>query len=100
MRDAGTVLDSVPQPVDFIFSNTPIAAGTILNVNNYYAITVKRSGSANKCDILLASGRNRTLNSRITTFTGTLWVDLPEEDLWFRVWTDAAKITDGQAYDS
>ena len=39
-------------------------------------------------------------DSRITTFTGTLWVDLPDEDLWFTIWTDAAKMSDGQAYDS
>lgn len=97
---SGVVLDSVPQPVDFVFSNSPVAGGNVLVPGNYYAITVKRSGAANKCDILLTSGNNRVENSRITTFTGTLWVDLPEEDLWFRVWTDSAKISDGQAYDT
>jgi hypothetical protein len=97
---AGVVLDSVPQPIDFVFSNSPVAAGNVLIPGNYYAATIKRAGSANKCDILIAVGNDRVTNSRITTFTGSLWVDIPEQDLWFRVWTDAAKISDGQAYES
>lgn len=100
LEDMGVVLDSVPQPVDFVFSNSPVAAGNVLVAGNYYAIAIKRSGSANKCDILMDVGSNLIPNSRITTFTGTLWVDIPEEQLWFRVWTDAAKVSDGQAYES
>lgn len=100
LQAAGVELDSVPQPVDFVFSNTPIAAGTVLSVGSYYAVAIKRAGSADKCDILIAVGNDTVDNSRITTFTGTLWVDIPEEDLWFKVWTDAAKISDGQAYEA
>ena len=36
----------------------------------------------------------------MTTFASTLWVDIPTEQMWFRVWTDAAKLSDGQAYDA
>jgi hypothetical protein len=100
LQDAGVVLDSVPQPVDFIFSNSSVAAGTILTVDKYYAIAVKRSGSANKCDILISVGNDLVPNSRMTTFTGSLWIDIPEQDLWFRIWTDAAKVSDGQAYEA
>lgn len=96
---AGIVLDSVPQPVDFVFSNSPVATGNSMVPGQYYALTIKRSGSANQCDILVATGQDLITNSRITTFTGTLWVDIPDQDLWFRVWTDAAKVSDGQAYD-
>jgi len=99
LQDAGIVLDSVPQPVDFVFSNSPIAGGNVMVPGQYYALAIKRSGSANQCDILVATGQNLIDNSRITTFTGTLWVDIPDQDLWFVVWTDAAKISDGQAYD-
>lgn len=100
LQASGVVLDSVPQPVDFVFSNSPIAGGNVLIPGNYYALTVKRSGAANKCDILLTSSANLIDNSRMTTFTGTIWADLPEEDLWFRVHTDSAKISDGKAYDT
>ena len=96
----GIKLDSVPQPVDFIFSNTPAAVGNLIIPGKYYAVTIKRSGSADKCDILISNGKNLIENSRITTFTGTLWADIPEEDLWFIIWSDAAKVSDGQAYDN
>ena len=52
----GIVLDSVPQPVDFIFSNSPIANGSLMVPGQYYAVTIKRSGSANQCSILVAVG--------------------------------------------
>lgn len=100
LQSSGVVLDSVPQPVDFVFSNSPIAAGNVLIPGQYYALAIKRSGSANKCDILIDVGSAIIPNSRITTFTGSLWVDIPEEQLWFRVWHDAAKVSDGQAYES
>lgn len=100
LEDQGILLDSVPQPVDFVFSNSPIAGGNVLTPGNYYAVTAKRSGSANKCDLILASGSPTVENSMVTTFTGSLWVDTPAEQLWFRIWTDAAKVSDGQAYDT
>jgi hypothetical protein len=100
LQATGVVLDSVPQPVDFVFSNSPIASGNVLIPGAYYAIAVKRSGSANKCDILIDVGKAIIPDSRITTFTGSLWIDIPEEQLWFRIWTDAAKVSDGQAYES
>jgi hypothetical protein len=96
---AGTLLDSVPQPVDFVFSNSSVAGGNVMTVGQYYAVAMKRSGAANQCDILLAVGQDLVPNSEITTFSGNLWVDIPDEDLWFRIWTDAAKVSDGQAYD-
>lgn len=97
---AGTQLDSVPQPVDFVFSNSPIAGGNLMVPGQYYAVTIKRSGAANQCDILIAVGSNVIQNSIITTFAGNLWVDITDEQLWFRVWTDAAKVSSGQAYDA
>lgn len=105
LKAMGIVLDdgygiSVPQPVDFVFSNSPIASGNTLTVGSYYAFTLKRAGSANKCDILIDTGSDILTNSRVTMFTGTVWVDLPEQDLWFRICTDAAKVTDGQGYES
>lgn len=100
LQGLGVQLDGNPQPIDFIFSNTSVANGTTINPGSYYAVTVKRSGSADKCDILIAAGSNDIPNARVTVFTGTTWVDIPEDNLWFRVYTDAAKITDGQAYET
>ena len=96
---AGYVLNSIPQPIDFVFSNSPVANGSLMVPGQYYAVTVKRSGAANQCDLLIAVGGDVIPNSRITTFASTLWVDITSEQMWFEVWTDAAKLSDGQAYD-
>jgi hypothetical protein len=96
----GVKLDTVPQPVDFIFSNTPVGSGLLIKPDHYYAITVKRAGSADTCEMQVAVGGNVKNNTRTTLFNGSVWVDVPEESLWFRVYTDAAKISDGQAYDN
>jgi hypothetical protein len=100
LQATGVLLDSVPQPVDFIFSNSPVAGGNILTPGSFYAVALKRSGAANQCDILMATGNPTVPNSRITTFTSILWVDIPEQQLWFEIWTDAAKVSDGQAYEN
>lgn len=99
LQTNGILLDGYAQPVDFVFSNTPIAAGG-LTPGSFYAFTVKRSGSADKCNILMPVGGARVENSRVTIFNGTSWVDIQEENLWFQIWTDAAKVSDGQAYDA
>jgi len=99
LESNGVILDGYLQPVDFVFSNTPVASGS-LTVGNFYAVTVKRSGSANKCNLLMPVGNDRVDDSRVTIFNGTTWVDIQEEDLWFQVWTDSAKVSDGQAYDA
>lgn len=100
LQNSGNLLDSIPQPIDFIFSNSQVAGGNVLTVGNYYAFAIKRSGAANKCDLLIAVGSDSVINSRITIFTGSLWVDIPEQDLWFEIWNDTAKVSDGQAYES
>ena len=100
-KSQGIVLNDVPQPVDFVFTNSQISSATnnLIKPGNYYALTVNRSGSANAGTLFVATGNNNTDNSRLTLFNG-VWVDVPEEDLWYQVWTDAAKLADGQAYDA
>lgn len=100
LEDTGIILDGTPQPVDFILSNTSVASGNIIKAGNYYAFTLKRSGAANKCDIQVACGGDTVDDSRYTTFNGIIWIDIPSDDLWFKVYTDAAKVSDGQGYES
>lgn len=96
----GVQLGETPQPVDFIFSNTPVGTGAVIKAGSYYVVTMKRAGSADTCVIEAATGTDRLDNSQITFFNGAIWVDVPDEDLWFQVWTDSAKLSDGQAYDA
>lgn len=100
-EDQGYVLTDILQPVDFVFSDTLIGStnNTVITPDKYYAIAINRSGSAGTGELFTGVGNDRTDDSRLTLFAGS-WVDVPEEDLWFRVYHDAGKVADGQAYDS
>jgi len=101
LLDLGYVLTDVLQPVDFIFSDTQLGSTTnsIIVPGRFYAITFNRQGSAGTGSVVTGVGNNKIEDSRLTLFSGT-WVDVPEEDLWFQVWSDAAKVADGQGYDA
>lgn len=98
LRSIGYTLTDVAQPVDFIFSNTSISQPGGINVNRYYAVTFKRAGATDIGTIFAEVGNDWTENSRLTVFNSS-WVDVVEEDLWFQVYTDAAKHASGMAYD-
>jgi hypothetical protein len=100
LQAMGITLDSNPQPVDFIFSNTSAATGNAIVPGNYYTFTFKRVGSASTCDLMFATGSNESTTTWVSVFTGATWVDLTDESLWHQVHTDSVKITDGQAYES
>lgn len=100
LKDSGIELNTSPQPVDFIFSNTPVGSGLLIKPDHYYVIAIKRAGSADTCEIQVAMGGNEESNTRATLFNGSVWIDIPEESLWFKVYHDSAKVSDGQAYDN
>lgn len=102
LQSYGYVLNNVLQPVDFVFNATAVgsvASGGVIEAGKFYAVTVKRSGAAGTGTFLIGVGNNRVDDSHVTLFSG-VWVDVPEEDLWFQIWTNAAKVADGQAYDA
>lgn len=99
LRDYGYVLTDIPQPVDFVFNATNIGGGTIILPGQYYAITIKRSGAAISGVLAISTGSNSDADRRLALFN-SVWVDVPEESLWFQVWTDAAKVADGRGYDN
>lgn len=99
LKDAGYILNDLPQPVDFVLSGTSLGKSGSLKIGSYYAFTLKRSGAANLNNIRIGSASNLISDSMATIFSGESWVDLPEEDLWFKVWTDAVKVSDGLAYE-
>jgi hypothetical protein len=100
LQSNGIILSSVAQPVDFVFSNSSVANGNNITPNSYYAVTVKRAGAASVCDIMIAVSSNTGTTSMVTTFSGGLWVDISDQNLWYRVFTDAAKVSSGQAYEN
>ena len=98
----GYVLTDVLQPIDFVFSASSL--GNTINPtvvpNQFYMISVQRSGSAGTGALLLGVGSNiNGTNGQFSVFS-TSWNDVQGQELWFRVWTDAVKVADGQAYDA
>lgn len=98
LYDLGYVLTDTPQPVDFVFSSSKLSLPGGIEVGKYYVVTFRRSGGTSVGSIFAETGTDKTDNSRLTIFTG-IWTDVPEEDMWFQIWTDAAKVADGQGYD-
>lgn len=101
LEDYGYVLNNVLQPIDFVFSSTVLGlsgTGAVIVPDNFYCVTVKRSGNASSGTILVGVGNDRLDDSRMTLFSG-VWVDVPERDCYFQIWSDAAKVSSGSGYD-
>lgn len=96
----GYVLSDVLQPVDLVFSNTLLAntINPVIVPGKFYIFTIGRAGDASTGTLFTGIGNSQTTNDRFTIFTSE-WTDVPEEDLWYQVWSDSAKIADGFAYD-
>lgn len=101
LRDLGYVLNNVAQPIDLVFSASPLGSSTnsVITVGQYYAVVINRAGDASTGSIFAAAGATSNSDTRVSIYSG-LWTDIPQESLWFQVWTDAAKVSDGQGYDS
>lgn len=99
LLDKGFELSNVAQPIDIILSNTSLANKKI-EKDKFYAFTIKRSGTASKCDIKIYLGQDLTEDSRVTIFNGNYWTDIQSEDLWFEIYSDSAKITSAKIYEN
>lgn len=99
LLDKGFELSNVAQPIDIILSNTSLANKKI-EKDKFYAFTLKRSGTAAKCDIKIYIGQDLTEDSRVTIFNGNYWTDIQSEDLWFEIFADSAKVTSAKIYEN
>lgn len=102
LRNDGIVLTDIAQPVDVMFTNTRIGSytNTGITAGNYYVVTVQRAGDTTLGNLFTLTGRDYVSNSVFTEFNGTTWVDDPTLDLWFEVYSDSLKVSDGQGYDA
>lgn len=102
LEEQGVVLGATAVPVDFFFSNSDLAdperSGLVDGA--YYAITIKRSGSSATGTIFVPEARNEDLDLRTTIFSSSVWTDVQETSLWFKVWTSAVKVASGVVYDA
>ena len=97
--DRGYVLTDTLQPIDFVFNNSVLGGTSKVIEGKIYVISIGRSGDASNGTLFTGTGNSQTINDRLSIFTG-VWTDIPDEDLWYQVWTNTAKVSDGFGYDS
>jgi len=109
LEELGIILDDSKQVVDFVFTQSLLANPSVepaIEVGQYYMITVRRSGNISEGTIVLQEAANTdaepdvTDKMRMSVFSQNIWTDVPESDLWFRVYSDSVRITNGIAFDS
>lgn len=101
LESRGYVLTDVLQPIDLVYNNSILgnAANPVIVPGKYYAISIGRAGDSSTGTIFTGIGNSQVTDDRLSIFTGE-WTDVPEEDLWYQVWSDTAKVADGMAYDA
>jgi hypothetical protein len=94
-------LDTTYRPVDFYI---PVSAK--LTVGSYYIITVKNN-NINANDLYVASSISKWItNARKSTFAKVgltndgIWSDDTTKDLWFEIYSNAVKVSDGIYYEN
>ncbi len=102
MAKQGIDLDGYERIVDFTFTGSNIASSTNSNIeeDNYYILTIGRSGNADIGTILIEEASDRLDNSHMSVYDGTRWIDILDSDMWFVVYGDYVKAADGIAYDN
>jgi len=109
LAELGVSLNGSPQVVDFIFTQSLLANPNIepsIEPDKYYIITIRRSGNISNGTIVLQEAANtnaspdETDETIMAIFSQNVWTDVSDTDLWFRVYTDAIRLTSGTAFDS
>lgn len=100
LKNRGYVLTDVLQPIDLVFNNSILGSTTnpVIVPGKYYAISIGRAGDSSIGTLFMGIGNSQTTDDRLSIFTSE-WTDVPEEDIWYQVWSDTAKVADGMAYD-
>lgn len=109
LEELGVALNGSPQIVDFIFTQSLLANPNLepqIIPGRYYMITIRRTGNVSKGTIVLEEAANTNAQPdeidpmRMTVFSQNVWTDVPESDLWFKIYTNALRITSGTAFDN
>lgn len=96
----GYVLSDVLQPIDLVFSSTQLGSSSnpVIVPGKHYVIAIGRAGDASVGTLFTGVGNSQSTDDRFTVFAGQ-WTDVPEEDIWYQVWSDTGKVSDGMGYD-
>jgi hypothetical protein len=101
LQTRGYILTDVLQPIDLVYNNSNLgnASNPVIVPGKYYAISIGRAGDSSVGTLFTGIGNSQVTDDRLSIFTSE-WTDVPEEDLWYQVWSDTAKVADGMAYDA
>lgn len=108
LEELGITLTSSTQMVDFVFTQSLLANPNLepsIEPDKYYILTIRRSGDISVGTIVLQEAANtnadpdETDEIRMSVFSQNVWIDIPNSDLWFRIHTNAVRVTDGTAFD-
>lgn len=96
----GVVLDGYARKIDFVLTETAIADPLISSIEEgrYYVFTIGRAGNSNVGTILIEEAVHTALNGYMVVYDGTQWVNVYESDMWFEIYGDYVKVSDGIAY--
>ncbi|KKN50067.1 hypothetical protein LCGC14_0636420 [marine sediment metagenome] len=105
----GITLTDELQVVDFVFTQSLLANPNLaptIDIGAYYMLTIRRSGNTSVGNIVLQEAANTNADPNETdpmymsVFSNNVWTDIINSDLWFKIYTNAIRITDGTAFDS
>ena len=101
LEKQGIVLDGYTQIVDFVFTNTNISdpIRSPITPGNYYAFTVHRSGDTSTGNLLVEEAPHRALTGYMIVYDGSQWINIKDSDMWYIVYGDYIKVSDGIAYE-
>jgi hypothetical protein len=101
ISNLGIVLTTEPQVVDFVFTSSNISNPSLskLEDGKYYVLTVRRTGSTAINSIVMQEARNDNSDRMLTVFNSSVWTDVPDSTMWYRIWSDSIKVASGSAYD-
>jgi len=104
LKALGIILTDKPQVIDFVFANSILGKTTsAIEIGQYYAITITRSGDTSYGTLVLQEASNITTDITImreSIFSQNIWTDIVGANIWFKVSTSAVRITNGTAYDN
>lgn len=102
LADQGLVLDGYAKKVDFILTDTLVASpsSSPLELDKYYVITIGRGGNANLGTLLFEEATHQAPYGYMTIYNGSAWVNITSSDMWFEIYGDYVKVSDGASYQS
>ncbi len=100
LLNQGIVLSATSQKVDFVFTGSNISdpIRTPIEKNKFYIFTIGRSGNASTGVIKIEEAPNASEYGYMVSFDGSSWTNIYESDMWYKIYGDYIKTSNGIGY--